>query len=154
MKHNQWYEFITAAKLVSTSQRISVLEWEKDKLMRSEWKTNDRRTLSEVTRIYLENQLNFASIFVSNNGRNRKLLTFKNSSSRVDLYDLFQQSVKWYLLNFYRLQVTFTSIFVFDPSSHEVTTADITCLMITIIRNNLYCVLVSQAKRDVFTPLL
>lgn len=34
--------------------------------MRSEWKTNDKRTVSEVPSIHLENQLKFASIFASN----------------------------------------------------------------------------------------
>lgn len=52
-------------KLVFTSQRISVLRLEKEKLMRSEWKTNDKRTVSEVTRMYLENQLKFARVFAS-----------------------------------------------------------------------------------------
>lgn len=33
--------------------------------MRSEWKTNDKRTVSEVTRMYLENQLKFAHVFAS-----------------------------------------------------------------------------------------
>lgn len=34
--------------------------------MMSGWKTNDKRTVSEVISIYLENQLKLTSIFASN----------------------------------------------------------------------------------------
>lgn len=47
--YNQWYKSITVPSLVSASPRTSGQGLEKEKLMRSERKTNDKRTVSEVT---------------------------------------------------------------------------------------------------------